>query len=261
MIRLRSQGLLTSHPMQKKRHNRSTSALQALINQRADLWRGIHAGKNQPLRIQRSFYPSLDTVLPKNGWPLDHLCELYFSHHGIGELQLLMPALDHLQSLNPHLSLAMINPPHLPYAPAYAMPHLFHIETQDNIWALEESLRSGACYAVIIWLKKSLTQMQIKRIQLAIKLSGTWCVLMHQTTRPPSQSPAALRIFIEPHQTQEPYQQSIKLHMLKKPLGWAGQECILQLSSHMVPAPHLAGTDNSAFEQSISPYQADHGNH
>src|SRR3546814_5121936 len=58
----------------------------------------------------------LDAALPGGGWPCANLSEIVYVAPGVGELQLAMPLLARLtQAKRP---LALIAPPHLPYAPA-----------------------------------------------------------------------------------------------------------------------------------------------
>lgn len=224
------------------------SPIQTLINSRPDIWQGVHAGKHNALRVQSSYYPKFDAILPKNGWPLDHLSEIYYPVPGIGELQLLMPALEALQQRYPHLTPAFINPPHLPYPPGlFSMPFILHIKTDQYLWSLEECLLSRACLAVVAWLKKPPSDTQLRRIQLAARQTGTWCVLMYCTQKIPQRSPASLRIEIKPIQIQtyEQHQQSVQLSLIKKPFGWAGQTIELKLTDRQPAAPHMNGQTNS----------------
>ena len=55
------------------------------------VWRGrSYARGRQGLA---SGYDILDRHLPDGGWPRQSLTEILVEHHGIGELQILMPAL------------------------------------------------------------------------------------------------------------------------------------------------------------------------
>jgi hypothetical protein len=226
--------------------------LQALINARADVWRGSSASKQQLIQVQSSLYPVLDALLPKQGWPINHLCELYFPRHGIGELQLLMPALEQLQKQNPHLNLCMINPPFRPYISAMNFPSLLQISSTHDLWATEECLTSGTCFATLLWLTKVPNHTQLRRLQLSAKRGQTWCVLMYATESIPSKSAASLRIQISPLTSQYPWQHDLSLHILKKPLGWAGQRCQLQLHSQSTaPAPHLINSNKPENESKI----------
>lgn len=234
------QALQTFTPMPKRK--KPTSTLEMLIRSRSDLWQGVNAGKHQRLRIQSSLYPKLDAILSKNGWPLDHLCELYFPKAGIGELMLLMPALNALYNQHPHLTPTFINPPHTPYMPAFKMPHILHIRTRQHLWALEECLLSRTCLATLAWFEHPVTATQLRRLQLAAKQTGTWCILMHCTNQIQQRSPAGLRIALSPLPAS---QQKINVRILKKPLGWAGQSVDIDLTSVQNLAPHLTGTRSS----------------
>src|SRR3546814_16808252 len=77
----------------------------------------------------------LDAALPGGGWPCANLSEIVYVAPGVGELQLAMPLLARLtQAKRP---LALIAPPHLPYAPALpqhgaALPKLTDVDTAND---------------------------------------------------------------------------------------------------------------------------------
>lgn len=215
------------------------TSVQALINSRADIWRGSHAGRQHTLQVQSSFYPALDALLPKNGWPLHQLCELYFPTQGIGELQLLLPALQHLHQQSPHLHLCMINPPLQPYLHTLSLHSIVQIETEHDLWSTEECLTSGACYATLLWLTSTPTYSQLRRLQLAAQKGNTWCIILQMSKSIPNRSPAPLRLSLAPCPSQQPWQQSLTITILKKPLGWAGQQCQIIIEAQTTPAPHL----------------------
>ena len=59
---------------------------------------------------------ALDAVLPGGGWQRGTIVELMPADIGIGELQLLMPALARITNTDRHV--ALIAPPYIPFAPA-----------------------------------------------------------------------------------------------------------------------------------------------
>src|SRR6266571_3469358 len=80
------------------------------------LWRG-----DQLARIEHavpSGFADLDDELPGGGWPQGALTELLLNEEGIGELRLLLPALQRLAQSGEWI--ALVAPPHIPYAPAFA---------------------------------------------------------------------------------------------------------------------------------------------
>ncbi len=84
------------------------------------VWRASSA-EGAPKTLPTGFR-RLDERLPGGGWPLDTLIELLLPAHGVGELNLLVPALRELGNgvPGPRRWIAWIEPPHLPYAPALA---------------------------------------------------------------------------------------------------------------------------------------------
>jgi hypothetical protein len=117
--------------------------------QRADLWRG---GAAPPVAGLPTGFAELDAQFPGAGWPAGALTEILTDRSGIGELQLLMPALARLTWEDRWL--AFIAPPYIPYAPALrrAGVNLAHVlvvhprESNDALWATGH-LRRGTCLA------------------------------------------------------------------------------------------------------------------
>ena len=102
-------------------------------------------------------FAELDDYLPSGGWPLGVLIEFLVDDVGGGELSLLLPAVQRAMRVTGWSH--WINPPHLPYAPALAaaqMPleRLLEIRVnalKDQLWAMEQSLRSPDCTSCLAW--------------------------------------------------------------------------------------------------------------
>ncbi len=146
-------------------------------------------------------YPQLDKALPSGGWGIGCLTELLLEQHGIGEISLLLPALQQVTSNNQWA--AFVNPPYLPYAPALAnaginLERLLIINTNsddDTLWAAEQLLRAGIFESVVGWVNRTTAQKQ-RRLQLAAELGKTWATLYRPANAQNQHSPAALRIIV-----------------------------------------------------------------
>src|SRR5215217_4265118 len=120
-----------------------SSALVSLLSHPA-IWRGDDVAP-EPYAIP-SGYAALDAVLPGRGWPQGALTELLLEHEGIGEIQLMLPALVRLQAQR--RDVVWIAPPYKPYAPALAAAGIdlsrFYVVAcktpQDALWAFGQSL-------------------------------------------------------------------------------------------------------------------------
>lgn len=200
----------------------------------AAIWRA-----NQTHTLGFKETPKLDTgfkilnqLLAFRGWPLDGINELNLEQHGIGELRLLIPALQTLKAQN----ILLIAPPFLPFAPALAQ-YGFQIEhwlvaqtdsIQDRLWAAEQALLSDTCAAVLCWTgRHKLSHKELRRLQLASKKSNSWFVLLRHQDCLQAPSPASLRLHLK---TNSYGQLAIKI--IKQTSGSAGQNCSLSLIPH-----------------------------
>ncbi len=161
-----------------------------------------------------SGYAQLDNALPEGGWPRGMLTEILFDYPGQGELQLIIPALARMTRKG-HTTF-WIHPPFTPYAPALqrqglALERLLIVNTsqrqEDDLWALEQALRSDAA-AVLGWPQK-LGDRQLRRLQLAAESSGASAFLFRPAGSANRNSPAALRLHLEQ------MDKHLRLHILK----------------------------------------------
>ena len=182
------------------------STLYALLASTA-VWRARDTVRSPTRPYIDSGLPRLNGCLADGGWPLGELIELLQPAAGVGELQLLLPALRAL--VNPsHTAprwLAWIAPPYIPYAPALVqgglpLERVLWVTAQtlsDRMWAMEEALRSGSCVAVLAWLD-SVELRWLRRLQLAAAHSHSLVVVFRSLLCKEQPSPASLRIVLEP---------------------------------------------------------------
>lgn len=174
--------------------------LEQLLQQHT-VWRG---GAPQPgLPATPTGYPALDAELPGGGWPAGGLTEILSGPRGIGELQLVLPALAALTWSGKRV--VWISPPHLPYAPALAaagvdLAQLVVVRApgrRDSLWAAEQALRAGCCHAVLAWLGRAGYD-ELRRLALAAESGPAWVALFRPREAAPDASPACLRLALEP---------------------------------------------------------------
>ncbi len=162
------------------------------------IWRGGQLG-NVTTASLPSGYPALDAELPGGGWPTAALTEILPQHEGIGELRILGPALATLSARGRWL--AWIAPPYLPYPPALQAAGidpalLLFIKThspRETLWALEQTLRSNVCGAVLAWPDR-ITYPELRRLQLATEGHPALAVLFRPLHCAAETTPAALRL-------------------------------------------------------------------
>src|SRR5262245_12968536 len=92
------------------------NALLETALQSHGVWRG--GALARPAEAIATGHEALDRELPGGGWPGAGLTEVLGALKGIGELQILMPALAALSGAGKRV--VWLAPPHLPYAPALA---------------------------------------------------------------------------------------------------------------------------------------------
>jgi hypothetical protein len=206
--------------------------------QRADIWRGGRPAAASP--AVASGYPELDELLPGGGWPQGALTEILMPRQGIGALRLLMPALASLS--RDERWICWVAPPHIPYAPALAAAGidlsrvlLVHPKArQDGLWAVEQSLRSGTCGAVLAWPTIDDSTV-LRRLQLAAEAGEALGFLFRSQRFVQRPSPAALRLQLDPQ-----IDGSLSVSILKRRGGWAAGPIHLDtsLATHGALALH-----------------------
>ncbi|HEY9132539.1 MAG TPA: translesion DNA synthesis-associated protein ImuA [Dyella sp.] len=175
-------------------------AIDSLLDARR-VWRGQpHA---RPPSQQPTGWAALDAALPTGGWPERALSELLLPLDGIGELRLLWPTLARLSHAHDAGMIALIAPPYLPFASAWAQAgvrmrqlQVVRAETRDVLWAAEQCLRSAACAAVVCWPQQA-DDRALRRLHLAAETGQCLGFALRPSNAAANPSPAALRIAID----------------------------------------------------------------
>jgi hypothetical protein len=166
------------------------------------IWRGGEL--EQVLHpVHATGHAALDAQLPGGGWPSGTLSEVLHEGVGIGEVSFLAGAL--ARASEGERLVAWINAPHLPYAPALrelGIPLerclvVRPANREDALWAAEQSLRSGACGAVMLWLGESQRgedYASLRRLQMAAEGGRAMAVLYRPTAAERLSTPAHLRV-------------------------------------------------------------------
>ena len=183
---------------------RDSSSLNKLL-ENPRVWRGRNQGQSGG--GLSTGYKKLDSHLPDGGWPQQSLTEILVEQYGIGELQLLMPALASLSAddpLAPYAEpgwIAWVAPPFQPYPPALQqwgidLSRLLIVRPKDDsevLWSAEQALSSGTCAAVLLWPEK-LDDQSSRRLQLAAEKGQSWAVAFRPLAARREPSAATLRI-------------------------------------------------------------------
>ncbi len=203
------------------------TALETLL-QHSQIWRGKRRTWTDADCIASGF-DELDVRLPGDGWPRGALTEVLLPRHGIGEMRLLLPALERLHREKKWI--ALIAPPYVPYPPAWQasgldLSHLLWVHPRtcaDHLWAVEQALRAGTCGAVISWPATAPTFQQLRRLQLAAEAGRSWGVMFRPLPGAAQASPAAVRVQLDPQAG------GLVVHLLKRRGAPGGESAQLSL--------------------------------
>jgi hypothetical protein len=173
-------------------------ALDTLFNG-GQVWKGRPAPP--AVSPQPTGHAALDAALPTGGWPEAALTEILLAGQGVGELQLVWPALARLSAAGERI--VLVAPPYVPYPQAWQNAgvdlrqlSIIQARERDSVWAAEQCLRSGSCGAVLCWPHKA-DDRALRRLQVAAETGSTLAFAnrsIHEAVNP---SPAALRIAID----------------------------------------------------------------
>jgi protein ImuA len=195
-------------------------------------------------------FAGLDAEIPGGGWPVGALTEVLCDTCGAGEASLLLPALRYLTRAADWRGrgLLLIDPPHLPYAPALAeagidldLLAVVRPKTEeDALWAAEQALRSGAAGAVLVWARpvrgtdSAQRYQRLRRLQIAAAAGGGLGIVFSATSAATLSTPAALRLSLS-----MTAQGRLAVTLVKR-RGLA-QPKTVTLSPRRLPVPYLAG--------------------
>jgi cell division inhibitor SulA/protein ImuA len=174
--------------------------------QRHAVWRGGVPAATAAAAVPSGF-AVLDRELPGGGWPAGALTEILCPGDGLGELQLVMPALAALTAGGRRV--AWLAPPHLPYAPALAAAGVrLELLTvvrapgrRDALWAAEQVLRAATCHALLAWLHDA-RYAELRRLAVAAQGGAAFVALFRPPSAAHEPSPASLRLALEWRQGQ-----------------------------------------------------------
>ena len=179
-----------------------------------------------------SGYQELDRHLHRGGWPQQGLMELLLPQAGIGELRLLLPA---LQQLTQNAYVAWINPPFIPYATALKAcgvntDNLLVVRTrthEETLWSMERCCLSNGCAGVMAWPEeRKLNIKETRRIQLAARSGSTLAMLFRPISAIERSSLAELRLALRPAACAD----HLSLDIIKRKGGWPIQGIELSLT-------------------------------
>ncbi|MFC5473624.1 translesion DNA synthesis-associated protein ImuA [Paraherbaspirillum soli] len=211
----------------------STAAQQLVSHMPHAIWRADQMG-SYATGVTASGHPALDAELPNHGWPAATLIELLLQQTGIGEMQLLRPA---LATIAQQRRIVLVQPPHAPHIAAWlgsGLPpeRLLWIKTArsaDALWSAEQVLRNGSCGAVLLWQTQVRSE-ALRRLHLAAQGGDTVFWMFRPLTTAQDASPSPLRLGLRPARA------GIEIDLIKRRGPHAAQTLYLPLAA-MPSAP------------------------
>jgi protein ImuA len=182
-----------------------SQAAQALAEQMPHaLWRADQTLSYQAATVSSGYLP-MDDALPGRGWPSSALIELLSQQAGIGEMQLLHPA---LQTIAAKRHIVLVQPPHLPQIAAWTnwgLPaeRLLWVKaksTADALWSAEQVLRNGGngcCGALLFW-QAQVRPESLRRLHLAAQDTDMLFWMIRPLASAQDASPSPLRLGLRP---------------------------------------------------------------
>lgn len=175
---------------------------------------------------------ALDNLLHRGGLPADAITETLLEQAGIGELRLLLRALQ--RNTGDRRNIFIIAPPYIPFAPALQQTGLAPSRVivisppglKEQLWALEQVLRSGSAVGALSWfMQQQPGYADLRRLQLAARQHATATLLVRHARQAGERSPAALRLQLSARAEQ------LDIHILKQHGGWSGQRLSISRES------------------------------
>jgi len=181
------------------------------------LWRGRQLGYAR-CSVSASGFDALDVELPGGGWPHQALTELLLPHPGLGEIRLLAPSL--VAVLRQGRLAMLFDPPACLSGWALAQlgidaEALLVVYTRgvpgaslrgaasrvqaggDDLWALEQALKSGHVGALLAWLPPRLAPQRLWRLQLAAQSHDAPAFMLREAAARGRPSAAPLRLSLQ----------------------------------------------------------------
>jgi hypothetical protein len=170
------------------------SQLEALLQHPA-LWRGRGAA---PPKSFSTGFAVLDQILPGGGWPQRGLVEILVPSMGVGELALWAPLVSRFTRSETARWCAFVAPPFELFAPAWnargaRLDRLLTVHAPQPLWALEQSLLSGACAIGFAWPHQA-SMTELRRLALATERGASLGVLIRPLRAAVEHTAAVLRI-------------------------------------------------------------------
>ncbi|WP_444919701.1 translesion DNA synthesis-associated protein ImuA [Microbulbifer sp. CnH-101-G] len=184
-------------------------------------------------------FASLDALLKDHGWPRGATTELLVGQSSANELSLLLPLLAELTQEGKMVIL--IKPPFTPCATELTkygvqLRHLLIVHPRDKrdcLWAIEQSLQSGGCSAVLSWQgEQAISYRELQRLQRSAEASSCLHFHFRPQSEVPQPSPATLRLQLHSKPEQ------LALRLLKQVGGPSGQHLQLNLLQNSTSKQH-----------------------
>lgn len=152
---------------------------------------------------------------------------------GCGEFRLLLQIIQQQDSEQTHRFWVIVSPPGDVNA-EFLLNHnvdlsrlliIHKTSSEEALWATEQCVKSGACAGVFIW-HKSLTQLQVRKLEIAAQQGKSYCIWFDNSKRKRVNLPLNLSLTLQRDG------EDIELNINKQKHGWAQAPVKLPLPLH-----------------------------
>lgn len=164
------------------------------------LWRGTQLAHSFQKTVSTGYH-ELDEQLPGQGWPTGALIEIMSTRSGMGEIQLLKPA---LLNLDNDRNIMLINPPYIPSSLFlqhwFPEQRIFWVKSstpRNTLWAAEKILQHNTSAALLCWITDA-HPASVQRLHLAARQSHTLFFSLRPASVASQSSIAPLRLRLNP---------------------------------------------------------------
>ncbi len=195
------------------------------------VWSATSAKQQEQQKPTSTGFATLDQAL-NAGFPRAGMIHVQ-SKLGCGEFQLLLKIIQQQDSDQRHRFWVIVSPPGNVNA-EFLLNHnvdlarllvIHKTSDEEALWATEQCVKSGACAGIFMW-HKSLTHLQIRKLEIAAQQGKSYCIWFDNSEHMRTNLPLNLSLTLQRNGEQ------VNVNINKQKHGWAKAPVKLPLPLH-----------------------------